>query len=47
LPFVLLALIRGLTGKRRLHRRVAKYTLPIWFYVSVSGVVVYFMLYHL
>ncbi|HTM44267.1 MAG TPA: DUF420 domain-containing protein [Polyangiaceae bacterium] len=47
LPLVLLTLLRGLAGKRRLHHRVASYTLPIWFYVSVSGVIVYFMLYHL
>lgn len=29
------------------HRRIARWTLPIWLYVSVTGVVVYFMLYHL
>jgi uncharacterized membrane protein YozB (DUF420 family) len=47
LPLAMLSLVRGLQDKRKLHRRVSKYTLPIWFYVSVSGVAVYFMLYHL
>jgi uncharacterized membrane protein YozB (DUF420 family) len=47
LPLAMLTLARGLQDKRRLHHRIAKYTLPIWFYVSVSGVVIYFMLYHL
>ena len=28
------------------HRRIARWTLPIWLYVSVTGVVIYFMLYH-
>jgi putative membrane protein len=28
------------------HRKIAKVTLPIWIYVSVTGVVIYFMLYH-
>jgi uncharacterized membrane protein YozB (DUF420 family) len=32
---------------RRRHRRVARWTFPVWLYVSVSGVVVYLMLYHL
>ena len=44
-PLALLTLYRGLTGRFALHRRIAKVTLPIWLYVSVSGVVVYFMLY--
>ncbi|HEX2878260.1 MAG TPA: DUF420 domain-containing protein [Polyangiaceae bacterium] len=47
LPLAMLTLSRGLQDKPKLHRRIAKYTLPIWFYVSVSGVVIYFMLYHL
>ena len=29
------------------HQRIARWTLPLWFYVSVTGVVIYFMLYHL
>lgn len=35
------------TGKFYAHRRIARWTLPIWLYVSVTGVVVYFMLYWL
>jgi putative membrane protein len=35
----------GLKDRRAAHRRLAKFTWPIWFYVSVTGVVVYFMLY--
>jgi uncharacterized membrane protein YozB (DUF420 family) len=37
----------GLTGQNQRHRRWAKWTWPIWLYVSVTGVVIYFMLYHL
>lgn len=47
LPLSMLTLVRGLQDKRALHHRIAKYTLPLWFYVSASGVVIYFMLYHL
>jgi uncharacterized membrane protein YozB (DUF420 family) len=38
---------RGLTGRIGAHRKIARWTLPIWLYVSVTGVVVYLMLYHL
>lgn len=37
----------GLKGRREAHRRLAKWTFPIWLYVSVTGVIVYFMLYQL
>jgi putative membrane protein len=37
----------GLRDRRELHRRWAKWTFPIWLYVSITGVVIYFMLYHL
>ena len=46
-PLAVLTLYRGWTEKIALHRRIAKFTLPIWLYVSVSGVVVYLMLYWL
>jgi putative membrane protein len=36
---------RGLRGRIDRHRRIARWTLPIWLYVSVTGVVVYWMLY--
>ncbi len=37
----------GLADHRRGHRRLARWTLPIWLYVSVTGVIVYVMLYHI
>jgi uncharacterized membrane protein YozB (DUF420 family) len=40
-------LYRGLKGNYDRHRRLARWTLPIWLYVSVTGVVVYWMLYRL
>ncbi len=35
----------GLTDRRQTHRKLARWTFPIWLYVSVTGVLVYFMLY--
>jgi putative membrane protein len=46
-PLVLITLYRAWRGQFDRHRRIARWTLPIWFYVSITGVVVYFMLYHL
>ncbi len=46
-PLAILTLSRGLSGRYDRHRRIARWTLPIWLYVSVTGVVVYAMLYHL
>jgi uncharacterized membrane protein YozB (DUF420 family) len=46
-PFVLVTATRALRGQFDRHRRVARWTLPMWLYVSVTGVVVYLMLYHL
>ena len=43
----IVTLRRGLAGRYDRHRRVARWTLPIWLYVSVTGVIVYVMLYHL
>ncbi|MGD9723686.1 MAG: DUF420 domain-containing protein [Pirellulales bacterium] len=37
----------GLRDERRRHRRLARWTLPIWLYVSVTGVIVYLLLYHI
>ncbi|MGA2115383.1 MAG: DUF420 domain-containing protein [Bryobacteraceae bacterium] len=42
-----ITLSRGLRARYDQHRRIARWTLPIWMYVSVTGVVVYLMLYHL
>jgi uncharacterized membrane protein YozB (DUF420 family) len=47
LPLVLRTLYLGLKRRDDKHRRIARWTFPIWLYVSVSGVVVYVMLYHL
>ena len=46
-PMVLVTLSRGLRGKYDRHRRIARWTMPIWLYVSVTGVIVYLMLYRL
>lgn len=46
-PMVVVTLFRGLKGRFEKHRKLARITLPIWLYVSVTGVVVYGMLYHL
>ncbi len=46
LPFIFLTVRRGLAGTFERHRPMARFTLPIWLYVSVSGFVVYLMLYH-
>ena len=43
----IVTLRRGLARRYDRHRRIARWTLPIWLYVSVTGVVVYGMLYHL
>ena len=43
----IITLRRGRTARFDSHRRIARWTLPIWLYVSVTGVVVYLMLYHL
>ena len=44
LPMVLLSFYWGLTNKVSLHRRLSRWTLPIWLYVTVTGVVVYLMI---
>jgi uncharacterized membrane protein YozB (DUF420 family) len=46
-PLAVTTLSRGLKARYDQHRRIARWTLPIWLYVSVTGVVVYLMLYHL
>jgi uncharacterized membrane protein YozB (DUF420 family) len=43
----IITLSRGLGGRYDKHRKIARWTLPIWLYVSVTGVVVYLMLYHM
>jgi len=46
-PFVIVTLKRAIGKKFVLHKRIARWTFPIWLYVSITGVIVYFMLYHL
>jgi uncharacterized membrane protein YozB (DUF420 family) len=46
-PFVLVTLRRALKGRFDAHRKLARLVFPVWLYVSVTGVVVYVMLYHL
>ena len=46
-PFVIWTLIRALKGRFELHKRLARLVYPVWLYVSVTGVVVYLMLYQL
>ena len=47
LPLALWTTTRGLREEYGRHVKVARWTLPLWLYVSVTGVIVYFMLYHL
>ena len=44
IPFVLITYVRGITNQIELHKKIAKYTFPLWLYVAVTGVVVYLMI---
>jgi uncharacterized membrane protein YozB (DUF420 family) len=46
LPMALVTLARALRENFDGHRRIARWTLPIWLYVSVTGVIIYWLLYH-
>lgn len=46
-PLVGATLFKALSGRFESHRRWARWTLPVWAYVSVTGVVIYWMLYRL
>ncbi len=46
-PMILVTLRRAWLGKFDRHRVIARWTLPLWFYVSVTGVIVYLMLYQI
>ena len=46
LPLAILSVWNGLKMRVPQHRRVARWTFPLWLYVSVTGVLVYFFLYH-
>ena len=44
---IIVTLSRALRDRFDRHRAIARWTYPLWLYVSVTGVIVYFMLYHL
>jgi len=44
LPLVLLSFWYGLSGNVQQHRKIVKWTFPVWLYVTVTGVIVYFMI---
>jgi uncharacterized membrane protein YozB (DUF420 family) len=46
-PLVAITLVRALRERFDRHRLIARWTYPLWLYVSVTGVVIYFMLYRL
>ena len=46
-PLAVITLSRALREQFDRHKRIARWTLPLWLYVSVTGVVIYFLLYHL
>ena len=46
-PLVLITVIFALRGNFRLHPRIARWTLPLWLYVSVSGVAIYLLGFHI
>ena len=47
IPLILITLRRAWTERFDKHRQIARWTLPLWFYVSVTGVIVYFMVYQI
>jgi uncharacterized membrane protein YozB (DUF420 family) len=47
LPLAIITLTRGLRRDDFRHRRIAKWTIPVWLFVSVTGVIVYLMLYRM
>jgi uncharacterized membrane protein YozB (DUF420 family) len=47
LPLAIMTLTRGLRGDYTRHKSIAKKTFPMWMYVSITGVIVYLMLYQL
>jgi uncharacterized membrane protein YozB (DUF420 family) len=46
-PLVLITMRRAVKGRFELHKKIARWTWPIWMYVSVTGVVIYFLLYQI
>lgn len=46
-PLILITMYRALKGRFEMHRRIARWVYPIWLYVSITGVIVYLMLYQI
>lgn len=46
LPLVIITVIWAIRGRWEKHRRLARWTWPLWIYVSITGVVIYILLYH-
>lgn len=44
IPFVLITFVRGITNDIEAHKKIAKYTFPLWLYVTITGVIVYIMI---
>jgi putative membrane protein len=44
LPFILFTAYRGLTGEYKMHKKLARYTWPLWLYVAATGPIVYWMI---
>lgn len=44
IPFVLITFVRGITNQIELHKKIAKFTFPLWAYVAISGVLVYLLI---
>ena len=44
LPFILFTAYRALTGEYEQHKKLTRFTWPVWFYVAVTGVIVYYMI---
>jgi putative membrane protein len=44
IPFVLVTYVRAILGNFEMHKKIAKYTFPLWLYVAVTGVIVYLMI---
>ncbi|MCB0485262.1 MAG: DUF420 domain-containing protein [Flavobacteriaceae bacterium] len=44
IPFVLITYVRGITNNLEKHKKIAKFTFPLWLYVAISGVIVYLMI---
>lgn len=44
IPFVLITFVRGISGSYQSHKKIARITYPMWLYVAVTGVIVYFMI---